>query len=73
MIAAQMWAAIERGNPAARADMAHGRFVALNDWRRDHVWSQASLYSTPELLQRATGEKLNAEHFANHLRQRYLG
>jgi carboxypeptidase Taq len=72
MIAAQLWAAIERDHPNAREDMRHGRFVSLNDWRRDHIWSEASFHSTPELLQRATGEPLNARHFAEHLQRRYL-
>ena len=40
-------------------------------WRRDKIWSQASRWSTPELLERATGEKLNAAHFTAHLRKRY--
>jgi len=73
IIAAQLWAAIERDQPNARDDMRHGRFVGLNDWRREKIWSQASKYSTPELLQRATGEKLNAKHFEEHLTRRYLG
>jgi carboxypeptidase Taq len=72
MTAAQLWSTIEREQPTARDDMRNGRFVELNDWRRDHIWSQASFYSTPELLQRATGEKLNATHFEDHLRRRYL-
>jgi carboxypeptidase Taq len=50
----------------------NGRFVGLNDWRREHIWSQASLWSTPELLERATGEKLKAEYFVRHLQRRYL-
>jgi carboxypeptidase Taq len=73
LIAAQLWSAIERDQPGARDDMRHGRFVGLNDWRREHIWSQASKYSTPELLQRATGEKLNSAHFEAHLKRRYLG
>ena len=73
MIAAQQWAALENGASRRRAsDMRDGRFVGLNDWRRDNIWSQASRWSTPELLERATGEKLNARHFAAHLSQRYL-
>ena len=72
IIAAQLWAAIERDVPDVREQMRHGQFVALNDWRRDKVWSQASMYSTPELLERATGEKLNSMHFEDHLKRRYL-
>ncbi len=72
MIAAQLWAALEKDIPSARDDMRHGRFVAINDWRRNKIWSEASRYSTPELLQKATGEKLNGQYFEDHLRRRYL-
>jgi len=72
MIAAQLWASLEKDHPTARDDMRHGRFVAINDWRREKIWSQASRYSTPELLLHATGEKLNGKHFEDHLRRRYL-
>ena len=71
LLAFQM--AIEQAQPGIREDFRHGRFVGVNDWRREHIWSQASRWSTPELLERATGEKLNARHFAEHLERRYLG
>jgi len=72
MIAAQLWAAMEREHPRARDDMRHGKFVAINEWRHDKIWSQASRWSTPELLVRATGEKLNGKYFEDHLKGRYL-
>lgn len=72
MIAAQLWAALERDQPTAREDIRNGRFVGLNDWRRQHVWSEASRWSTPELLERATGEKLETGYFTRHLERRYL-
>jgi carboxypeptidase Taq len=71
MMAAQQWAALKKALPAADADLAAGRFAAINEWRRDHIWSQASRASTPEILERATGEKLNAAHFIDHLKSRY--
>ncbi len=71
LMAAQQWAAIERAIPNVQDDIAAGRFDAVNDWRRDNIWTQASLYSTPELIERATGEKLNAAHFIAHLEKRY--
>lgn len=72
LIAAQQWVAIEKAQPSLHDDLRHGRFVSVNDWRHDNIWSQASRWSTPELLERATGEKLNAMHFADHLQRRYL-
>ena len=72
MIAAQLWASLEKDHPTARDDMRNGRFVEINDWRRDKIWSEASRYSTPELLVKATGEKLNGTYFEEHLKRRYL-
>lgn len=55
MMAAQQWAALTREHPAADEDIARGDFDVVNGWRREHIWSQGSRYSTPELLERATG------------------
>jgi carboxypeptidase Taq len=71
MMSAQQWAALTRDHPAADADLARGDFAAINDWRRQKIWSQGSRWSTPDLLERATGEKLNAAHFTEHLKKRY--
>jgi carboxypeptidase Taq len=71
MMAAQQWAALEKAVPEARADMTRGDFTRINGWRREHIWSQASRWSTPELMTRATGEPLNAKYFIAHLERRY--
>ncbi len=71
MMAAQQWAALIRDYPTANNDLAEGNFTKINDWRREKIWSQGSRWSTPELLERATGEKLDASHFIGHLRSRY--
>lgn len=72
LIAAQLWSAMEKDIPDARENVRRGEFEAINGWRRDRIWSQGSRWSTPELLQRATGEGLNPQHFMDHLRRRYL-
>ena len=71
MMAAQQWAAFVEAHPSADDDLAKGDFAAVNEWRQRNIWSQGSRYSTPELLERATGEKLNAARFIAHLRDRY--
>lgn len=73
MMAAQQWAALKKVHPHADDDIAAGRFDAITDWRRDNIWSLASRVSTPELMQRATGERLDAVHFTRHLEERYGG
>jgi len=71
LIAAQLGAAMRKDIPDMGAQIRAGDFGAINSWRADKVWMQASRYSTPDLITRATGEPLNAEFFKAHLRQRY--
>lgn len=71
MMAAQQWAALSREHPDIEDDISAGNFETANAWRRERIWSQASRGSTPDILQRATGEALNAKHFTEHLRRRY--
>ena len=71
MMAAQQWAAFEQTHPDANGDIARGDSQRVENWRRSNIWSQGSRWSTPALLERATGEKLNADHFIGHLKRRY--
>lgn len=72
MIAAQQWAALEKKQPEVRAAIRQGDFTGVNQWRADNIWNEGSRYSTPDLITRATGEPLNADHFKAHLKKRYL-
>lgn len=72
MYAAQWFAAMRRATPDLDAHIARGDFTPVFDWLRANVWSQASLWTTEELVRRASGEPLNPAHFQAHLRGRYL-
>jgi carboxypeptidase Taq len=71
MYAAQWFAAIRRAVPDLDAKIAAGDLAPVFSWLRDHIWSQASLWETPELVRKASGEELNPAHFRAHLEQRY--
>jgi carboxypeptidase Taq len=73
MYAAQWFAAMRREMPDLDARIARGELSAVFDWLKDKVWTQGSRWTTPELVQRASGEVLNPAHFQAHLRARYLG
>lgn len=72
MCAAQWFAAIRRATPDLDARLAKGDAAPMFDWLRANVWSQGSLWETPELVRRASGEPLNPAHFRAHLEARYL-
>ena len=42
------------------------------DWLSEMIWQKGRLLDYDELMTEATGEKLNPDHFLNHLRSRYL-
>jgi len=73
MYAAQWFAAMRRQMPDLDARIGKADFSAVFDWLRDHIWQQASRWSTDELARRASGEVLNPAHFKAHLEARYLG
>jgi len=72
MYAAQYFATIRDQHPELDARIAAGDLSPLFDWLKGNIWTQASRWPTPELVQRATGEPLNPAHFKAHLQRRYL-
>lgn len=73
MGAAQFFAAAVKARPEIREELRQGQFTALRQWLNDNVHGKGSLLSQDELFTAATGEKLNAAHYMNHLSRRYLG
>jgi carboxypeptidase Taq len=73
MYAAQWFGAMRRAVPELDERIAGGDLAPVLDWLRDHIWLQASRWTTDELAVRASGEPLNPVHFRAHLEARYLG
>jgi carboxypeptidase Taq len=73
MFAAQWFATMRRTLPALDEHIARGDLTPVFGWLREHIWVQASRWTTDELAVRASGETLNPAHFQAHLRGRYLG
>jgi carboxypeptidase Taq len=73
MYAAQWFAAIRRQVPDLDRRISRGDFAPVFDWLADKVWRAGSLWPTPELALRASGEALNPAYLRAHLQARYLG
>jgi carboxypeptidase Taq len=72
MYAAQWFAAMRRTMPELDQGIGAGDLKPVFAWLDTKIWSQASLWDTPELVRRASGEVLNPQHFRRHLETRYL-
>jgi carboxypeptidase Taq len=73
MYAAQWFATLRGSRPDVERQIADGDLAPTFDWLRENIWSQASRWTTAELVTRASGEPLNPVHFRRHLEARYLG
>jgi len=72
MYAAQFFATLREQVPDLDAKIAAGELAPIFTWLEDKIWSQASRWETPALIERATGAPLTASHLERHLRSRYL-
>lgn len=73
MGAAQFFAAATKAKPEIRNEIGQGNFKTLRQWLETNVHAKGSLLSPDQLFTAATGEKLNAAYYLNHLSNRYLG
>lgn len=72
MYAAQWFATLRQQLPDVDERIARGDLLPIFDWLREHIWTQASRWTTDELALRASGERLNPIHLRRHLERRHL-
>jgi carboxypeptidase Taq len=72
MTAAQLFDAALRARSEIPTEIAEGRLDALRVWLGDHVYRLGSSASTGEILERATGHRLDFAFLKRHLESRYL-
>jgi carboxypeptidase Taq len=71
VLAAQLYAAAEADRGPFDDAIREGEFDALNGWLRENVHRHGKRYVTPELIERATGENLTADHFLEYVTSKY--
>jgi carboxypeptidase Taq len=72
MTAAQLFAAAKKDNPEILTAISQGDFTPLLSWLRTNVHSKGCLLSAEEMLEQATGDRLDVNYFKEHLKTRYL-
>ncbi len=71
MYAAQFMAAMKKTVDVDGA-IESGDLSPIFNWLSSNIWQKGSLLNTDNLVEQATGEKLNASFFKQHLMARYL-
>jgi carboxypeptidase Taq len=72
MYAAQQFNSVKIAYPNINDSISKGDITDVKSWLKENIWSKASIYSTDELIKKATKECLNTKYFKAHLENRYL-
>lgn len=71
LIAAQLWHTIRQAIPDLDAQIARGEFAPLLGWLREKIHRAGSKFTPDELIRKATGEPLSADHFTQYLQTKF--
>ncbi len=71
LISVQLWEKIHADVPDLEDQIRRGKFDALLGWLRENVHRYGSKYEPQELVQRATGSKIDPAPYLRYLRQKY--
>ncbi len=69
MAAAQLFSAASRDLGDLDAAFAAGDFHPLLDWLRTNIHVHGARFGAPELIERATGQPLTADHLVDYLKE----
>lgn len=70
LYAAQLFASAEKAMPGLEAGFARGEFKPLLDWFRQNIYVAGRRYHPDELIERATGQKLDPKYLLEHLERK---
>jgi carboxypeptidase Taq len=70
--AAQLFAAAKKADNTILPSIAKGSFAPLKKWLNANVHELGSKLSNDEIMEAATGNRLDIEAYKNHLKERYL-
>ncbi|MDP2630264.1 MAG: carboxypeptidase M32 [Candidatus Uhrbacteria bacterium] len=71
LYAAQLYAAASRDILNLEEEISRGSFGHLREWLRTRIHVHGRRYAQDALIQNATGEKLNAQHFVDYISKKY--
>ena len=71
VLAAQIHDALEDDLGDVEEKVREGDFDVIAEWLEEHVHQHGARYTTPELVEEATGEAYNADHFLDYVTEKY--
>jgi carboxypeptidase Taq len=69
----QLAASLTREQPDWQNQLAQGNLEPMNTWLKTNIHGQGDLYDPQELIERATGAKLDSKPYLQYLNKKYSG
>jgi carboxypeptidase Taq len=71
LISAQLWEAANRAIPNLTAQIRRGKFGDLLAWQRENIHRYGSKFQLQEVVERATGSRIDPVPYMRYLREKY--
>ncbi len=71
VLAAQLYASADGEIDDLDGKISEGEFDALHEWLTENVHRHGARYTTPELIEEATGEAFSADYFLDYVTEKY--
>ncbi|WP_373532762.1 carboxypeptidase M32 [Vampirovibrio sp.] len=71
LYSAQFFHTAKQQNPALESQISQGNLLALKTWLNQEIHAVGKMESAATIVQRVTGEPLNASYFVDYLWQKY--
>jgi carboxypeptidase Taq len=71
IIAAQLYAAIEKENTSVNKEIEVGNTTTVLNWLRKNIHQYGREFTSEQLCKKATGESLNSTHFIDYATKKY--
>jgi carboxypeptidase Taq len=71
ILSAQFYDTAIQARPEIAGEIRQGRFEALHNWMRDHIYQHGSKFTASELVERVTGGPLSIEPYIAYLRTKF--
>lgn len=68
---AQLYNAAKKAIPDLEDKFRKGELIPFKEWLNENIHRFGCLFKTDELIERATGEKLNPKHYIDYLNEKY--
>ncbi|MEZ4575977.1 MAG: carboxypeptidase M32 [Vampirovibrionales bacterium] len=71
LYSAQFWHTVNQDNPTLNSDIEQGKLAVLTQWLRDKIHRHGQVDLPAGIVQRVTGQALNAHYFLDYLWDKY--